>query len=271
MTSRNSANGAAFDCVRIEGEGDVLVVALDRPDDDLNRVDAAMHTELTRLFCELRSGCEARAILLTGVGRAFSAGGDLAWFPSLQEPGAVPAVHTEAKTLIWDLLDIPVPVVCALNGHAIGLGASIALLCDAVFMAASATIADPHVRVGLVAGDGGTVAWPSAIGPMAAKRYLLTGDSVTAVEAEKLGLITEAVPDDEVYGRALAFTQRLAAGAPLAVRYTKQAINQTMKLLLANILLDLSTSVEMITIRSSDHLEALDAIRQKREPMFTGT
>ena len=101
--------------MRIEREGDILVVALDRPDDDLNRVHAAMHTELARLFGELRSGCEARAILLTASGHEFfSAGGDLAWFPA---PGVrpLPAVHMEAKTLVWDLLDIPVPVVCALT------------------------------------------------------------------------------------------------------------------------------------------------------------
>ena len=121
--------------------------------------------------------------------------------------------------MIWDLLDVHLPIVCALNGHAVGLGASIALLCDVVFMAESATIADPHVRVGIVAGDGGTVAWPLAVGPMLAKRYLLTGDPVPAVEAERLGLVTEVVPDDEVDGRGHGLRpparRRRAAGRPV--------------------------------------------------------
>src|SRR5207247_2539638 len=99
------------------------------------------------------------------------------------------------------------------------------LLCDVIFMAESATLADPHVRVGLAAGDGGTVAWPLAVGPARAKRYLLTGDPVSAVEAERLGLVTEVVPDDELDATATAFAHRLAAGAPLAVQYTKQAVN----------------------------------------------
>ncbi len=259
-----------FECVRFERlEGHVLQVTIDRPGDPLNRVDDRLHEELGRLFGVLREENAARAVLLTGEGRAFSAGGDFAWFPALQDPEIAEQVRRQGKHLIWDLLDVPVPIVCCLNGHAVGLGASIALLCDATFMAASATIGDPHVRVGIVAGDGGTVAWPLAIGPMAAKRWLLTGDPVPADEAARLGLVTEAWPDDEVHDRALAFARRLAAGAPLAIQYTKQAVNKLVKDAL-NTSFDVSTALELLTFRSHDHQEALAAMVEKRDPNFEG-
>jgi enoyl-CoA hydratase/carnithine racemase len=258
-----------LETVRFARDGAVLVATIDRPGDDLNRVDHAVHRDLAALSALLRNEREARAVLLTGAGRAFSAGGDFAWFPELQEPGRLDELRLAAKALIWDLLDVPMPIVAALDGHAVGLGASIALLCDAVFMAGSATLADPHVRVGLVAGDGGTVAWPLAVGPMVAKRYLLTGDPVTAAEAASLGLVTEAVPDGEVLERASAFAQRLAAGAPLAVQGTKQAVNALVRDALARSF-DLATALEIRTFGSEDHAEALAALAEKRPPEFRG-
>jgi enoyl-CoA hydratase len=150
-----------------------------------------------------------------------------------------------------------------------GLGASIALLCDVIFMASSATIGDPHVRVGIVAGDGGTAIWPLAVGPALAKQYLLTGDPVTAADAERMGLINRAVPDDEVLAAALAFARRLAAGAPLAVRYTKIAVNKLIKDAL-NVSFDTATALEIVTFQSEDHAEALAALREKRKPVFRG-
>jgi enoyl-CoA hydratase len=258
-----------FDSLRIGRDGDVMIVTIDRQGDDLNRVDGVLHDDLHRLFHRLQEERNARAIVLTAAGRAFSAGGDFAWFPELQEPGRMELLRLDAKQIIWDLLDVHLPIVCALEGSAIGLGASIALLCDAVFMAESATIADPHVRVGIVAGDGGTVAWPGAMGPMKAKRYLLTGDAVGAADAERLGLITEVVPDGEADAAALAFARRLAAGAPLAIQYTKQAVNQALKHALATSF-DLATALEIVTFKSSDHAEALSAMREKRSPRFEG-
>jgi enoyl-CoA hydratase len=164
---------------------------------------------------------------------------------------------------------VHLPIVVALHGPAVGLGASIALLCDAVVMGRSATIADPHVRVGIVAGDGGTVAWPLAVGPMLAKRYLLTGDPVSADEALRIGLITEVVDDSAVDDAALAFAKRLAAGAPLAVQYTKQAVNQWVKQVMTASF-DLATALEIVTFQSTDHVEALAALREKREPRYSG-
>ena len=258
-----------FRSIGFERDGDVLRVVIDRPGDDLNAVDDRLHQELTALFPALRREREARAVLLTGAGRAFSAGGDFAWFPALQEPGRLEHLRLDARQMIGDLLDVHLPVVCALNGHAMGLGATVALLCDVIFMAESARIGDPHVRVGIVAGDGGTVAWPLAVGPARAKRYLLTGDAVPAVEAERLGLVTEVVPDDLLDETAMAFARRLAAGAPLAVQYTKQAVNALVKDAL-NTSFDQATALELLTFHSADHQEALAALREGRPPRFEG-
>jgi enoyl-CoA hydratase len=258
-----------YSCLDLARDGDVLRVVIDRPGDDLNRVDEALHHDLTALFGDLKRERTARAVLLTGSGRAFSAGGDFAWFPDLQQGGRLEALRLDARQMIWDLLDVHLPIVCALNGHAVGLGASIALLCDIVLMAESATISDPHVRVGIVAGDGGTVAWPLAIGPMLAKRYLLTGDPVPSSEALRLGLVAEVVPDADLDERATAFAHRLAAGAPLAVQYTKQAVNKLVKTAL-NESFDAATALEIVTFRSEDHREALAALQEKREPRFEG-
>jgi enoyl-CoA hydratase len=136
-------------------------------------------------------------------------------------------------------------------------------------MADTATIGDPHVKVGIVAGDGGVAIWPLALGPARAKQYLLTGDPVRAAEAERIGLVNQVVPAADLQTAALAFAQRLAAGAPLAVRYTKLAVNKLVKDAL-NIAFDTSTALELLTFHSDDHREALAAIREKRPPKFLG-
>lgn len=258
-----------FRTIDFARDGDVLVVTIDHPDSPINAVDHDLHADLTALFPRLQAEREARAVLLTGRGRAFSAGGDFAWFPTLQDPENLRALHHDAKSMIWDLLDVHLPIVAAVNGHAMGLGASIALLSDVVFVAESARIGDPHVAVGLVAGDGGTIAWPLAIGPMLAKRFLFTGDPVSATEAVTLGLAYRAVADDDLHAEALAFAHRLAAGAPLAIQGTKAAINSWIKTTAAPSF-DLAMANEMTTFRSADHPEALAALAEKRPPRFRG-
>lgn len=258
-----------FDSIRLVRHGDLLEITIDNPRSPLNTVDETLHHELTELFAWLRGEHTARAAVLTGAGGVFSAGGDFAWFPTLTETGRLDALRRDAKQMIWDLLDVEIPIVAALTGPAIGLGASIALLCDVIFMGESATLADPHVRVGLVAGDGGVAVWPLTVGPARAKQYLLTGDPVPAAEAERIGLVNRVCADESVLDEARAFAGRLAAGAPLAVRYTKTSVNKLLKDAL-NTAFDTSTALELTTFKSSDHAEALAAIRDKRKPRFKG-
>jgi enoyl-CoA hydratase len=258
-----------FSTLQLDRDGDVLRVTIAHPDSPLNAVDERLHADLTALFAGLRRESEARAIVLTGRGRAFSAGGDFNWFPQLREMRRLEALRRDAKQLIWDLLDVEIPIVAALNGHAMGLGASIALLCDVIVMADTATIGDPHVKVGIVAGDGGVAIWPLAVGPARAKQYLLTGDPVSAVEAERIGLVNKVVPAADLEREAMALARRLAAGAPLAVRYTKLSVNKLIKDAL-NVAFDTSTALELVTFQSADHQEALAAIREKRPPRFKG-
>jgi enoyl-CoA hydratase len=259
----------AFRALHFDRVGDVLRVAIDHPESALNSVDGGLHEELTRLFRDLKREDQARAVLLIGRGRAFSAGGDFAWFPTLDDLGKLEHLRRDAKQMIWDLLDVELPIVAALNGPAVGLGASLALLCDVIFMADTATLADPHVRVGIVARDGGAAIWPLVLGPARAKQFLLTGDPVSAEEALRMGLVNRVVPGDALEAEALAFAARLAAGAPLAVRYTKQAVNKLVKDAL-NTAFDTSTALEIVTFQSEDHREALAAMREKRKPVFRG-
>jgi enoyl-CoA hydratase len=258
-----------FEALRVARRGFVLEVVIDNPRSELNAVDGTLHEELAALFHELRSESDARAVLLTGSKRAFCAGGDFGWFPELQGLEKLEAVRRDGKSIIWDLLDVEVPVIAALNGPAVGLGASIALLCDVIFMADTASIADPHVRVGIVAGDGGTAIWPLVLGPARAKEFLLTGDKVDAATAERIGLVNHVVPADALMDAARAFADRLAAGAPLALRYTKLAVNKWIKAV-ANVSFDVATALEIVTFQSEDHQEALAAIREKRKPVFKG-
>lgn len=258
-----------FDTLDVERIGRVVRITIAHPRSDLNAVDDALHRDLTLLFSLLRRESDAGAAVLTGRGKAFSAGGDYAWFPTLDNPGRLHDLRRDAKQLIWDLVDVEIPVVAAINGPAVGLGASIALLCDVIIMADTATIADPHVRVGIVAGDGGTAIWPLLIGPARAKEYLMTGDPISAIEAERIGLVNRVVAADQLQTEALALAQRLAAGAPLAIQYTKAAVNKLVKEAL-NISFDFAIGHELVTFMSEDHKEALAAIRDKRPPRFQG-
>jgi enoyl-CoA hydratase len=187
----------------------------------------------------------------------------------IDEPASFEKTAREAKQIIFSLLDCEKPVIAKLNGHATGLGATIALFCDIVFAAESAKIGDPHVSVGLVAGDGGAVIWPQLIGYARAKEYLMTGDPIPAREAERIGLINHVVPDAELDARVDAFVARLAAGAPQAIKYTKVAVNLRLKEI-AHTILDASMAYEMLTFATNDHREAVSAFLEKRKPVFTG-
>lgn len=257
---------AAFAHVALERHDDVLTVTLDRPE-RRNAVHGPLHRELASLFSALRGARDLGAVVLTGRGRAFCAGGDATWFRQA-DPADIDEMLADARSLVHDLLEIPVPVIAAVNGPAVGLGATLALFCDVVFADEDATIADPHVRMGVVAGDGGAVVWPLLMG-LRAKRYLMTGDSIDATRAAELGLIDEVVPDGRVVEAAQDLARRFAEGPRLAIAGTKSAVNQLVRHAVAAAF-ETSLVLERETLRSEDHREAVAAFDEGRPPRFTG-
>lgn len=253
----------------IEREGSVLRVTLNKPD-KLNAIGFEMESELLRLFQDLRRDRLSAVIVLTGAGRAFSAGGDLQ--RSLEIRGDTALLKEEfdlARRFVNTLLDVEQPVIARINGDAIGLGATLALLCDLTIAADSARIGDPHVRVGLVAGDGGAVAWPLLVGMARAKQYLLGGDLLAAPEAARIGLINFSVPAADLDSTVAHWAQRWSQGARNAIQWTKATLNLALKDQAARAL-DAGLAYEMVSLQSADHLEAVRAFQDKRAPRFAG-
>lgn len=248
----------------------VLRITLDRPE-LLNRIDEIAHVELIALFRSLREQPDLRCVLLAAAGRHFSAGGDLNEVRAMQgDATRRDRLIAQAGDLYRALIDVPVPIVVALHGDAHGLGANIALSCDVVVAARGAKLSDPHVAMGMVAGDGGCVAWPLSLGLNWAKRYLLTGDRLSAEDAYARGLVTDLVDTAaQCLPAAEAIAQRIAALPPLAVRGTKRALNEIMRRRVEEVF-DLALGLEHETLGSRDVLEAVDAFEQRRSPAFVG-
>ncbi|HLZ96560.1 MAG TPA: enoyl-CoA hydratase-related protein [Steroidobacteraceae bacterium] len=258
-----------YSAITLRRDGKVLHATMNRPE-ALNAVDETMESELACLFGDAAQDAESNVLVLTGAGRAFSAGGDVEQMQRLiDNPRLFTDGISRAKHLIHSILDCPKPVIAKVNGPAMGLGATMALFCDVIFAANHAKIADPHVKVGFVAGDGGAVIWPQLIGYARAKEYLLTGDALTGAQAAQIGLINHAVPAEDLDKAVDEFAQRLAAGAAQAVQWTKQSINIGLKALVTSTL-DASIAYEALSNLTQDHQEAVNAFREKRPPRFTG-
>ena len=258
------------DTLSLTVDGAVAEITLTRPD-VLNRFDVELHEAFTGVLLELRSRTDLRAVVLASTGKLFSAGGD---FELMLAGRADVATRTrlvdEGRLMFRLLADVPVPVVVALQGDAIGLGATVALACDAIVASRRASIADPHVAIGLVAGDGGCVVWPAAAGLLRAKRYLLTGDRLSAEDAWAMGLVTDLVDGpDEVLPAARALAARMAALPPLAVQGTKRALNRVLQARAGEVL-DLSFALEAAAMASDDLAEAIAAFKERRVPKYQG-
>lgn len=247
--------------VELRKTGTVLTVYLNRPD-SMNAVNSRLHTELSTLFADIAADRSVNAVVLTGAGRAFSAGGDLEWFRQIT-PEQVDELFVEARKIIIDLLELPQPIIAAINGAAAGLGATLALFCDVVFASEKARISDPHVRVAVTAGDGGAVIWPLLVGPARAKEYLLTGDAVSASEAERIGLINRVVSQEELLPAATAMAERLASGSQNAIRTTKASVNKILRDTV-NLVLDTSLAYEKECFFSKEHKNAIEAFGAKK-------
>jgi len=211
--------------IRVEADGPVRVLTLARPE-QLNAVDDALHLALARVFPQLTADRDARVAVITGEGRAFSAGGDFDLLDRMASDRALRRdVITEGRALVLDMIRCRVPVVAAVNGPAVGLGCSVVALSDVVYMAESAYLADPHVTVGLVAADGGPLTWPLHTSLLLAKEYAFTGARISAQRAAEIGLANHVCPDDEVLGAALEAAHKIAALPRQAVEATKRVLN----------------------------------------------
>jgi enoyl-CoA hydratase len=264
---------AQFDKVLVEREERLLIATLNRPH-VLNAVGDGLHEELEELFGLVGSDDSVSAMLLMAAGRSFCAGADMKELDSPGQNGTHPVARVDTmmgmtRRLVTNMLSIDKPIVAAVQGYALGMGATLALFCDIVFAAEDAVFADNHVTVGLVAGDGGAVIWPLLLPINTAKYYLLTGDRIDGVEAARLGLVHKAVPGERLVEEAKALARRLAHGAPLAVRGTKRALNKILQDRV-DLLLEGGLTAEGITFLSDDHKEAAAAFVDKRAPVFLG-
>lgn len=268
-------SGAADDWMRryerfeFARDGRVLTATIAAPG-PVNGVDARLHEELARVFTDLQHDAGSDLVVLTGKGRAFCAGGDFDWFKEqIAEPARFRDIGWDAKRIVTTLLDVEKPVICRMNGAAAGLGATIALLCDVIVAADTAVIGDPHVKVGLVAGDGGAVIWPQLIGFARAKELLMTGELLTAGRAAEIGLINHAVPADQLDAKVAEVAAKIMANPRWAVRWTKTVANIPLKSLVTQ-MMDASIAYEMMSNVTADRAEAVAAFIKKRPAKLTG-
>lgn len=255
----------SFEALDLRLDEDVLTVRLNRAD-SLNAVNGQLHTDLARLFSALRCEPDIGAVVITGSGRAFCAGGDITWMRT-STAAELDLMFAEARTIVFDLVEIAPPVIAAVNGPAVGFGATLALLCDVVIAEPSAFLCDPHVSVGVVAGDGGAAVWPSLIGVNRAKEYLMTGDRLTAQEAERIGLVNRVAAEGESLAEAQALARRLSDGPREAIAGTKRAVNQILRRDLESAF-EISLVLERESMASYEHREALEAFAEDRTPDF---
>lgn len=250
-----------YQVITFEQQDAVLTVRFSRTE-RLNAVNARLHTEMSWLFRDIADNSGCRAVVLTGAGSAFSAGGDIDWFSNMQ-PGDVDRLFIEARRIIIDMLEVPQPIVTAINGPAIGLGATLALFGDIIYMGRSAVIADTHVLAGIAAGDGGAAIWPWIIGMPRAKEYLLTGKKITAQIAQEIGLVNHVEDDELLLETAMSMAQSLAGGAQMAIRATKASLNKILRDTV-NLNLDTSLAMEKECFFSQEHKTCMAAFLEKR-------
>jgi len=256
-----------YEFLKVTRDGARLNISMNNP--PLNAAAYGLHDELSHVFYDVaRDDCSV--VVLTGEGRAFSAGGDLDdMLRNATEPARQADMMKRAPHIVHGLLALDIPVIARVNGHAMGLGATLALLCDVAIMNEGARIADPHVQVGLSAGDGGAMLWPLLIGFARARHHLLTGEALTGEQAAQIGLIHKAVPADQLDAEVDAYVDRLLALPQLALRYTKRSINMVLRAQTA-LLTEAHAGLEQLTMSSADHVEAIMAFKDKRPGNYVG-
>jgi enoyl-CoA hydratase len=244
----------------------VLLITLNRPE-VLNAAHEGMHSELARVWADISLDDETRVAVVTGAGRAFSAGGDLAMVErQIGNYDLVTRMLKEMSDLVYNMANCEKPIVSAINGVAVGAGLVVALLADISICASDARLGDGHVRLGVAAGDHAAIIWPLLCGLAKSKYYLLTGEMVTGEEAERIGLVSKVLPREEVLAAAMDIADKLATGPQQAIRLTKRALNGWIRD--AGPIFDQSAAYEMLTFLGDDVKEGLASLREKRAARF---
>ena len=258
---------AKYERLRFERrEHGVLLITMDRPD-KYNAADEQMHGELARVWTDVSADPDTRVAVITGAGKAFSAGGDLAMVERMAgDHDRVAHMLSEMSDLVYNVINCEKPVVSAINGVAVGAGTVVGLMADISICALDAKLGDGHVKLGVAAGDHAAIIWPLLVGMAKARYYLLTGEMIDGVEAERLGLVSKAVPREDVLPEALRVAAALGTGSQPAIRWTKRALNGWLRM--AGPIFDQSAAYEMLTFMGPDVVEGAAALRDKRPPNF---
>jgi enoyl-CoA hydratase len=259
-----------FQTLRYSADNGTARIVFTRPA-LLNRMDMSAHEEFEQALARVHRDPSLRVLVISGEGKHFSAGGDLAEVERLRTDAARrQRMFHDARHLVQLLVTIEIPVIAAVQGEAAGLGATIAVLCDIIVVAKDSGLCDPHVAIGLAAGDGGVVGWPLAMGLTRAKRYLLLGERIDGEHAVQFGLATDLVDSrEQIVTRADELAARVAALAPVAVRGTKRALITYTQRVMADAF-ESALAAEAVTMVTDDVAEAVAAFRDKRKPVFKG-
>jgi enoyl-CoA hydratase len=258
---------AAFPSLELDRPAEHVLRITLRSAGRLNAVSGAMHGELAAIWRTIGEDDETRAVLVRGADGAFSAGGDLDLVLEIANDAETRArVFEEARDLVYNVIRCPKPIVSAMTGPAVGAGLAVGLLADISIATPRTKIVDGHTKLGVAAGDHAAIVWPLLCGMAKAKYHLLLCEPLDGVEAERLGLVSLCVPEDELEERALAIAVRLAAGSQAAIRHTKIALNEW--LLAAAPAFDTSLALEFLDMEGLDVHEGVAAVREKRPPRF---
>src|SRR6266567_3086247 len=247
-------------------EHGVLLITMNRPD-VYNAADEAMHSQLATVWTDIARDEETRVVVITGAGKAFSAGGDLAMVQRMAgDYDRTTRMLSEMSDLVYNMASCDKPIISAINGVAVGAGLVVALLADISICAEDARMGDGHVKLGAAAGDHAAIIWPLLCGLAKAKYYLMTGEMVSGAEAERIGLVSKVLPREAVLEEALRVADTLATGSQLAIRLTKRALSSWLRT--AGPIFDQSAAYEMLTFMGPDLAEGAAALREKRPPKF---
>jgi enoyl-CoA hydratase len=246
----------------------ILLITINRPE-VLNATNSRLHWELSRVWLDIADDDQTNVIVVTGAGRAFSAGGDLVMIQNMAaSPGNIGKAMKEAGDIVYNMINLDKPIISAINGVAVGAGLAVAFMADISIASESMRITDGHLRLGVAAGDHAVIVWPLLCGMAKAKYYLMTADFIDGKEAERIGLVSLCVPADRLMDKAMEVARKLARGPQQAVRFTKRSLNNWLRV--AGPAFDASLAMEMIGFFSADLAEGVTALQEKRQPSFPG-